>query len=147
MSENTIHNNSSQPPIEHKKLVESSEIQYGSCRYCKQMHSIEVVAPMSAEQLDDAATQICSCSESKNYRTRKSKRIKIENYIDELFGEASATAKVLKNIIPDIANGAISSVTIDTGDGYKAKIQMTGKGTIKVERNVAKKATREVEYE
>ena len=53
-----------------KKQVESSEIQYGSCRFCGQTYQIEASGMCGQDRLDGWATEKCDCSAAKEERSK-----------------------------------------------------------------------------
>lgn len=50
---------------------------------------------------------------------------------------------MLLNILERVAEEQINSATVDIGNGVKAKISNTAKGSIKVERTRTEKTTQE----
>lgn len=77
-------------------------------------------------------------------RRIKRSQQKAEENIKTLFGtDFPETAAVLNNALPFILVDRIESITIKTGYGIDAKISITNKGKVKVE----KKESRKIAYE
>ena len=122
-------------------------LQKGKCKYCDQMFMIDNDEELTEEELSIEATRQCNCSLASNSRIRETKKCKVKENINQLFGMDEATAIILIENIDRIACDNIASITVDSGAGYKGKMYMTSKGAIKVERNVSKKISMEEQYE
>lgn len=134
--------------IPTEKQLDSTTISYGACKFCHQNFALEVLKEgMSEEKLEELATRKCDCNEARNYLSREKKRDKVIGNIVELFGEASTTSTILIEQIDRIASGNVLKVTVDSGNGYKGTLQMTSKGTLKVERSISRKLSKEETYE
>ncbi len=59
----------------------------GACRFCGQNVIVEDGAEMTAPQLEEAATMLCSCDEAIKYQQEKNRREVAKQRIEELFGE------------------------------------------------------------
>lgn len=125
-----------------KKQLESSEIQYGSCQYCGQVHQFETGGMCSQEQLDEWASEKCDCGEAKEARKMKEQEVKAEINIGKLFGEYDA-APILRAAVHPVAICAIDSVTVNIGNGVKGTIKLTGKGKIQVKKTTTTEDTEE----
>lgn len=125
-----------------KKQVESSEIQYGSCKYCGQIYQLETSGLCEQERLDEWATEKCDCSAAKEERKREKQELEAQINIKEMFGEYDA-APVLRAAVHPIAIGAIDSVTVRIGSGVKATIKLTSKGKIQVKKTTTLEDTLE----
>lgn len=112
----------------------------GKCIYCGQQHMVEVLDTATEQECDIAATEQCKCEQAKKAQEMKKAKFQsqtnIENYFEKDFPE---TAELLKAAVIPLHNGAIEKITIDTGYGIKAKLSVTSKGKIKVERLETKK--------
>ena len=125
-----------------KKQVETSEIQYGACKYCGQVHQFETVGMCSQDQLDEWASEKCDCSEAKEAeKMRKREQIARMN-IEDMFGRYD-TATILQAAVHPVATCAVDSVTINIGNGEKATIKLTGKGKIQVKKTTTLEDTKE----
>ena len=49
----------------------------------------------------------------------------------------------MRECVDPVIRYRISSITIDTDSGIKGKVSMTGKGMVKVEKNVSRKTSLE----
>ena len=113
----------------------------GTCRFCKQQRTVEILQEWNKHEIDEAATELCDCNEATTYTYRKKRAEQANTKIKELFGEdngeVTVSAKVVnilyEAVIP-ICEELAAAVSIDVGNGVKAKISMTQKGTIKVTR-------------
>jgi hypothetical protein len=114
----------------------------GACRFCGQITQVEVEG--SQEEMNVEATEKCNCCEAEEYRKQRKQAEKADANIRDLFSEEyPETAKILKASIEYLQKHAITSVSIDTGRGVKAKIAMNNKGKIKVEATSTQKTSRE----
>lgn len=133
---------STETSIPVKKQVESSEIQYGSCKYCGQTYQLETSGMCEQDRLDEWATEKCNCSEAKEERKREKQELEAQINIKEMFGEYDA-APVLRAAVHPVAMCAIDSVTVNIGNGVKGTIKMTGKGKIQVKKTTTLEDTLE----
>lgn len=121
----------------------------GGCRFCGQTAQLEVPAEWDTEQVDEAATEFCDCLEAAVYTKKKQRKEKAVRAIEKQFGEDAeihvdeTVTDLLKAIVDNIVELRIASGTIDIGNGLKAKIGMTGKGAVKVERAKTEKVVQE----
>lgn len=128
----------------------SIETKTGACRFCGQMASLEVPGDWGGQLLDEAATELCTCWEAESYTRKKGQKERAIKAIEEQFGEKAEECQVeeeVRKIMEEVAGLAvedlINSATIDVGDGLKAKIGLTSKGTVKVERIKTAKTAKE----
>lgn len=117
----------------------------GTCRYCGQLVSLERERG-SQEAADIAASEECSCYDS---RTERATRRQIENAqdrIQKIFGgeaeelgfrpvNAPEPIQLLNDIAVLIARGYITSAVVNIRGQCRAKISLTSKEKIKVERS------------
>ena len=134
--------NENMPPIQTKKQFDTSEEQLGTCKFCGQAFMIETLGMTSSEDLDERATEKCDCNESKQYINRRDRKKKACAKIEELFGEEGTITEILKANLDNMLDYKIATISIDE-TGYKAKMQMTSKGKIKIEKSISRKATME----
>lgn len=119
---------------------------YGSCKFCGQTFAIETVDEGDDQEiLDKQATRMCLCAEAKEWCKAENSKNKAENNIKELFGANSIITEILVEQLERVSSGDIVKITVDAGDGYKGSLTTTQKGKLKVEKNISKKITREVE--
>lgn len=130
-----------------KKQVESSDMQQGSCKYCRQIHQFETIGLSKEADLDDWATERCDCAEAQ-YHTQKKKSLEgakenITKFFDKVPISGEVTIAILNMAADAMYEGKIDSLSLDIGNGCKGKISQNSKGKIKVERT----DTRTVKYE
>lgn len=120
-------------------------VQAGSCRFCGQMAQIETLFPWPQEKLDEAATEMCKCGEAQNYTSRKKRVEKAKRTIERQFGKylPGTAVELLKTAVDLVEEDQIDSLTLDAGNGLKAKIFITRKGSIKVEKTETRKEAQE----
>lgn len=143
--------NEDMPPIPCKKKLDTSDIQYGTCRYCGQTFALETSGMMTSDDLDEAATYKCDCTGSKLLVARRKRIAKAMDNIDDIFkptgtadGEKeNVIGQILKENVERIINEDVAKITIDNGTGTKATITMTSKGGIKVTRNTVYQNSKE----
>lgn len=126
-----------------KKQVESSEIQYGSCRYCGQTYQFETSGVCSADLLDEWASEKCDCGEAKEEKKRKEREIKAEMNIKTLFGGEDGAVEILLAAVHPIVKSAVDSVTVNIGNGVKATMKLTSKGKIHIKKTTTEEDTAE----
>ena len=117
----------------------------GTCRYCGQVVSLERERD-TQEAADIAASEECSCYDA---RAERSVRRQIENAqdrIQKIFGSeaeelgfrpinAPEPVQLLNDIAVLIARGYITSAVVNVRGQCRAKISLTSKEKIKVERS------------
>ena len=100
-------------------------IEYGYCKFCGQTHSFETIGMSPESQLDEWATDKCSCSEAKEAREAKEAENKAIKNIERLFGQYDAGA-ILKAAVHSVAIAAVDSVTVNCGNGVKGELKLSG---------------------
>lgn len=124
---------------------DNTEIQYGACRFCGQMFQIETAGGILSEKtLDEAATMKCGCADAVEFQDRARMPEKGRNAVRELFADEEATADVLNDCLPMIISGDIEAVVVTAPTGCQAKIKMTTKGKLKIERSEKTRRSREL---
>ena len=122
-----------------KEDLEDKDLTTGTCKFCGQ---IRQVAAAEADP-DEAATEACRCYEATRYTAQKKTRERTTKSIEELFPRDEAVREILLVTMEDIITEEIVAITIDDGDRLKAKMSITAKGNIKVERTEKEKKVRE----
>lgn len=129
------------------------DIYYGTCRFCGQMRAMDQCPENSSkEDLQEMATRLCDCSEAVHYRVVQSQIESAQGKVTELFTENAEfygfqplddehILELINQIIILVANGWIKSGQVQLLGRNKAKISMTNKGEIKVERMKSSSAT------
>lgn len=121
------------------KRLEASDMQQGACIYCGQLWSFETIGLADGDKLDEWATEKCDCSAAKA-QTQKKKSLKVaKEKIKQFFPGDNVTLDILDKATDAIYDDHIEDITINIGNGVKAKVSTNRKGNIKVERTVTTK--------
>lgn len=94
-------------------------------------------------------TELCDCSEASAHTWKKERKEKAEKYIDEQFGKKSKdeveeeVQQFMRDAVENIIENRIDSVSIGITAKAKAKIAITSKGLIKVEKVKTEKTSSE----
>lgn len=122
----------------------------GACRFCGQMATLEAPETWSDEDIDELATECCKCQEAEDYAYKKRRKERAIEAIIHQFGPyqetgiiREGTMELLAEIADQVVEAKIQSGTIEIGEGLKAKISMTAKGAVKVERSKTEKESKE----
>lgn len=124
--------------MEENKLT----MQAGACEFCGQTSMIEVDERLSQAEINELVTKRCTCPGAIASRKKEDKMAAAHENIRELFGvdDASYWLQEAVNLIGD---GWINSVTVDFGNGQKAKIKATSKGAIIAQKIVVSQESME----
>lgn len=121
-----------------------------ACSHCGQGQMLEVPVTFTKEQLEEYAVEMCECLGAKDETRKKQTKEKAYKAIDEQFGEKSAFPQpqgilvIMQFIIIRLMEGQVEKATIDLGNSLKAKLSVTSKGFIKVEREKKEQTSQEV---
>ena len=94
---------------------------------------------------DEAVTCKCECDAAKKYAESKERVQKAKSRITELFGNTAErpidqdVVTVMLNVVDAIEAKHMKGITIDVGQGVKAKVSKMAKESIKVERSETSK--------
>lgn len=117
--------------------IEGTELQVGYCSDCGQARQFQTSGGVEQSQLDEWATDECKCAAASERRLIKQRKERAIKNIEKLFGERfPETVLVLKAALPFIMDDQIESITIKTGCDIDAKISVTAKGKVKVEKKI-----------
>lgn len=118
-------------------------IKVGMCAYCGQARNVTAEEDLDQDQIDELATEECSCPQGYSNRKKKAQREACLENIRELIAERDPEiAEIFKTCIAPLQEGEFKSVTIDTGYGKKARIKDTKDGLkIEVEQKKKDEAT------
>lgn len=122
----------------------------GGCKFCGQITALEVSVDWTEAMCDELATELCECAAAQDYTRKRKQKEKAMGAIGEQFGEKAEkkvgeeVVELLNDIADAVIEGKISSGMLDIGNGMKAKIAVTAKGLVKVEKTVTEKGTKEV---
>lgn len=116
----------------------------GACRFCGQIGTSDR-GFMNQKEADDYATQWCGCDEAQAYREKLEAITTAKENISLLFGDGcekysfslipSDAVLMLEDLVDAIGSGYISSVSVKLQSGDSAKVSVTAKGAIKVNRS------------
>lgn len=117
----------------------------GTCRYCGQCVSLDT-PQMTQDIADFAASEKCDCYDARAERTIRRKIENAQDRIKKVFGseaaeqgfepiDASETLRLMDDIAVLVARGFITSAVVNVRGRCKAKISLTSKEKIKVERS------------
>lgn len=116
----------------------------GACRFCGQIGTSDR-GFSSQMEADEYATQWCGCDEAQAYREKLEAITAAKESITLLFGDGcekysfspipSDAVLMLEDLVDAIGSGYISSVSVKLQSGDSAKISVTAKGAIKVNRS------------
>lgn len=120
----------------------------GTCRYCGQCISLDRERE-TQETADFAASETCDCYDARAERTIRKKIENAKDRIRKIFGSESEelgfqpidspeTLALMDDIAVLVARGYISSAVVNVRGRCKAKISLTTKEKIKVERSEAR---------
>lgn len=132
-----------------KAAGERLELKVGGCRFCGQTRSVEIPKEWSDSFVDEYVTELCDCSEASAYTWKKERKEKAEKTIDEQFGKKSKdeveeeVQQFMRDAVENIIENRIGSVSIGITAKVKAKIAITSKGLIKVEKVKTEKTSSE----
>ena len=117
----------------------------GTCRFCGQLVNLERERD-TQEAADIAASEECSCYDAREERAIRRKIENAQDRIQKVFGseaeelgfrpiDAPEPLQLMDEIAVLVARGYISSAIINVRGQCRAKISLTSKEKIKVERS------------
>lgn len=114
----------------------------GICRFCGQVLAIKMPYDATEDEKDLEASYRCTCEGGREYSASIDRIALAEASIDELFGVKAGDKSVggcgieiLKSCVTALEKGTIDSASFTFKEGCKAKLNKTGRGTIKVARS------------
>lgn len=134
---------------EPRELPEGMGPQTGTCRFCGQLGQVNALSEWTQEAVDEEVTCLCECEAAKEYKKAKERKTKAKGRITELFGPgaekpvALAVVDILLSTVDAIEERSMKGITVDVGQGIRAKVAKMAKESIKVERSENKKQTYE----
>lgn len=124
--------------------IEIAEPVYGACKYCNQICADADDLTMTREERDEEATMHCKCPQARKHQRMKREIDSSIRRINLLFGASAGEygfGQVSSEIIDLLSaaarlvgNEKIRSAAFSVDYADTAKISVTSKGTIKVER-------------
>lgn len=134
---------------ENREMPEGVETQTGYCRFCGQGGVVHTVMGWNQDDVNEAVTCKCSCEAAKEYVKSKERAQNAKSRIEELFGLPAEkpidqdVINIMFRSVEAIESMVMKGITIDIGQGIKAKVSKAPKGSIKVERTETQKKTYE----
>lgn len=129
-------------PIEHE---EKGILSYGACIYCGQIYQFDTLTEFANdEELNKQATIKCKCTEAQEFQhilARKEKALKKIAKWSEDYPDA---AIALNRTIDLVNDEKIKSIKIDTGYDTKFTLELTGKGNLRMKKEVKKTTSAEL---
>lgn len=113
--------------------------QFGACKYCGQMGTVQSEKKLTKEQLNEEVTWNCRCAEAKAAREKEENYRTATAAVETLFKDMEREAEFLKQACKLLADGTLKSVTVDTGGMVKASVKTTKKGKIRITRSMSEK--------
>ena len=111
---------------------------HGTCKHCGQYVLVRVNEDATEEEINEAATLECGCSESKKDKEKQEEIGKCKSTIKEIFGD-TRVAELLTEAADDIREGTIMQMTLKLTKSTTAKVRVNADGEISVEKQTVKK--------
>ena len=108
---------------------------HGTCRHCGQYVLVRVNEDATQEEINEAATLECGCSESKKDKEKQDGIRKCKTTIEEIFGN-TRVAQLLTEAADDIREGTMMQMLTKS---TTAKVWINADGEIGVEKKTVKK--------
>lgn len=121
----------------------------GACRFCGQTKTIHPLSPyMTDEEADAIATEECDCKSAQAYRDKEGKRKRGKAAVEMKFGSgeygernvSEDTLCFLKAAVDLVLEEHIENVQVKISPTMTAKITMTSKGNVKLEKTKTTKS-------
>ena len=122
-----------------------------ACRFCGQVQGIDIPEDYESDANEYASLR-CKCPEAETYQFRTRELNKAMIKLDELFGSLCGKIgvepvpedqyEILKELIELLVNDVYTSVTMDLGEGVKAKINRNSTGNVELTRTDTQKTKR-----
>ena len=116
----------------------------GICQYCGQAQAVKIISTMGSKEANEAAVELCNCSEAQFATQRKNRAERISDNINTLFGEESenpideCVIKQLKEVGKLVAYQQVRKVNIDLSDSEKAKFSINKDSALVIVREKKK---------
>lgn len=132
------------------------EVQYGACRFCGQIRAIfPLEGPWDDEQLNECASEICTCSGAQNYVGIKERLECASEIIANKFGHpisesgyyeesCSDVCDLLNAAAKAVAYEKVAKISVKVNTAIKCDMSLSAKtGKIKIDRTITRKDTEE----
>lgn len=117
-----------------KETEKSNELKVqGACMFCGQTYMMnDKVGGMTEEELNEVATEKCSCVDAKSYVRKKNRKKKVETFVEEVYG--TRLQEKIKIIISAVEEYEIDKATLKTSDGWTTTIYMDKDAYLNIKR-------------
>ena len=113
----------------------------GACRFCGQQQIVNTEKELTGPQLEEEATRQCQCEEAVKYTNKLTQKDRARKRIDELFGEGAGNESMEIEVVNGIVSFSdlicdkqVRDITVSLVGGEKAKLKLTAKDKLKIER-------------
>lgn len=108
----------------------------GCCKYCGQMVTLNIPADKEYTEadLDTIASTRCDCQVAAETKRREDRLNEAYKSIDEIFPEIEPVRNLMKQAAELISREEIDNISVKIDEVTSAKIKMTTKGKIRIER-------------
>lgn len=119
----------------------------GCCRFCGQLKRFYLQEEWDEERLNEEASKLCGCSDSKQYDYDCGRLEYARDTICEKFNDAYANQEA-RDLLCQLAEAVISEKIIRSivslPNGVKATISLTAHGNVKIRRTITEESSAEV---
>ena len=120
--------------MQHIEMPDGTKPGTGACKYCGQTRLFPDGGAWSSEELDEAATELCSCTEAQRAKESARRKATTLKQAEDIFRKDPEILSLVEELIPVILQGIIRKVSLESEDGVKASICLTSSGKITVSR-------------
>lgn len=114
----------------------------GACRFCGQQQIINIDKELTPAQLEEEATKQCACDDAVEYTRKLTQKDRARSRIEELFGEGAGEESMEPEVVQGILSFSdlicdkqIREASVTMIGGEKAKLKLTAKDKLKIERS------------
>ena len=118
---------------EKRELPEGVKEEMGACIFCGQTYMFTNVG-LGTEQLNEAATERCTCEEAKNWQAQRKRAEKVRKKTERIFANDKCLDFMLTSAIM-VLSGELDKVQVKMDDGTVGTIAWTKKGSVKIQRS------------
>lgn len=127
-------------------MTENQEMKIGCCVYCGQANCEEIYdGCVTDDERNKVATRCCGCPDAERERRISEQIENAQDRIQQLFGQGAENLdfepfndgeliELMNNTVSLIAKGIIKAASVQITGECRAKISLTAKDKIKVER-------------
>ena len=119
---------------QHIEMPEGTKAGTGACRYCGQTRLFPDGGAWSPEELNEAATGLCTCTGAQRAKEADRRKATTLKQAEDIFQKDPEILSLVEELIPVILQGIIRKVSLESEDGVKASICLTSSGKITVSR-------------